>query len=59
MSAGFQGFSDSVSTNLSRDMDFNTLVQIMHDQETFRRERGLEESLDYQHMMKVRAGIIK
>lgn len=44
MSAGFQGFSDSVSANLNRDMDFITLVQIMHDQDTFRKERGLEEA---------------
>lgn len=44
MSAGFQGFSDSVSANLSKDMDFITLVQIMHDQDTFRKERGLEEA---------------
>lgn len=44
MSQGFQGFSDSVAANLGRDMDFNTLVQIMHDQDTFRRERGLEEA---------------
>jgi len=57
--AGFQGFSDSVSANLRKDMDFITLVQIMHDEQTFKRERGLEESFDYQHLMKVRAGIIK
>jgi hypothetical protein len=40
---GYQGFSDVLKANLSRDMDYQTLVQIMHDEETFRREQGLEE----------------
>jgi len=40
---GYQGFSDALQANLGRDMDFQTLVQKMHDEETFRREQGLEE----------------
>lgn len=42
-SNGYQGFSDALKANLSRDMDFQTLVQMKHDEETLRREQGLEE----------------
>ncbi len=42
-SKGYQGFSDALKANLSRDMDFQTLVQMKHDEETLRREQGLEE----------------
>ena len=40
---GYQGFSDMLRANLSRDMDFQTWVQMSHDDEQFRKERGLEE----------------
>lgn len=42
-SKGYQGFSDALKANLSRDRDLDTLVQMMHDEETLRREQGLEE----------------
>lgn len=41
---GYQGFSDALKANLKRDMDFQTLVQMKHDEETLRREQGLEEN---------------
>ena len=37
---GYQGLSDTVKQGLSNDMDYQTLVQMSHDEDTFRRERG-------------------
>lgn len=37
---GYQGLSDSVKQGLDNDMDYQTWVQIQHDEDTFRRERG-------------------
>ena len=37
---GYQGFSDALKANLSKDMDFQTWVQIEHDKETLKREIG-------------------
>lgn len=37
---GYQGLSDTVKLGLSNDMDYQTLVQMSHDEDTFRRERG-------------------
>ena len=44
VSQGYDGFSDALQANLSRDMEFISLTQQGHDEETLRRERGLEES---------------
>lgn len=38
---GYNGFSDKLKNALRHDMDFETLSTIMHDQQSFRRERGL------------------
>ncbi len=45
-SMGYQGLSDYVEANLSRDIDFMTYVQMRHDEETFRRETN-NEDFDY------------
>lgn len=45
-SMGYQGLSDYVKANLSRDIDFMTYVQMGHDEETFRRETN-NEDFDY------------
>lgn len=37
---GYQGLSDSVKQGLRSDMDYQTWVQMSHDEDTFRRERG-------------------
>lgn len=37
---GYQGLSDSVKHGLRSDMDYQTWVQMSHDEDTFRRERG-------------------
>jgi hypothetical protein len=37
---GYQGFSDNVKNALRNDMDYQTWVQMSHDEDTFRRERG-------------------
>lgn len=37
---GYQGFSDTLKANLSKDMDFQTWVQKEHDKETLKREIG-------------------
>lgn len=37
---GYQGLSDTVKKGLRNDMDYQTWVQMSHDEETFRRERG-------------------
>ena len=49
VSQGYDGFSDALQANLSRDMEFISLTQQGHDEETLRRERGLEEDLDVGH----------
>jgi hypothetical protein len=45
-SMGYQGLSDDVKANLSRDIDFMTYVQMGHDEETFRKETN-NEDFDY------------
>jgi hypothetical protein len=45
-SMGYQGLSDYVKANLSRDIDFMTYVQMGHDEETFRKETN-NEDFDY------------
>lgn len=37
---GYQGLSDSVKQGLRSDMDYQTWVQMSHDEDTFKRERG-------------------
>lgn len=37
---GYHGLSDAVKLGLRNDMDFQTWVQMSHDEDTFRRERG-------------------
>jgi hypothetical protein len=37
---GYQGLSDTVKQGLSNDMDYQSWVQMSHDEDTFRRERG-------------------
>ena len=37
---GYQGLSDNVKNALRNDMDYQTWVQMSHDEDTFRRERG-------------------
>ncbi len=37
---GWNGLSDILTANLGRDDEWNTLVQIDHDEETLRREIG-------------------
>lgn len=37
---GYQGLSDTVKQGLYDDMDYQSWVQMSHDEETFRRERG-------------------
>jgi hypothetical protein len=37
---GYQGLSDTVKQGLRNDMDYQSWVQMSHDEDTFRRERG-------------------
>lgn len=37
---GYQGLSDTVKQGLKNDMDYQSWVQMSHDEETFRREKG-------------------
>ena len=37
---GYQGLSDAVKLGLRNDMDYQSWVQMSHDEDTFRRERG-------------------
>ena len=51
VSQGYDGFSDALQANLSRDMEFISLTQQGHDKETLRKERGLEEDKFYDSSM--------
>ena len=46
---GYQGLSDTVKQGLSNDMDYQTLVQMSHDEDTFRRERGGVDENNYKN----------
>jgi len=37
---GYQGLSDTVKQGLKNDMDYQSWVQMSHDEDQFRRERG-------------------
>ena len=44
ISQGYDGFSDALQANLSRDMEFISLTQQGHDEETYKREISEQES---------------
>lgn len=44
ISQGYDGFSDALQANLSRDMEFISLTQQGHDEETYKREISEEQN---------------
>lgn len=52
ISQGYQGFSIPLQANLSRDMEFISLTQQEHDEDTFRKEIN-EEETDRQKYLRI------
>jgi uncharacterized protein with FMN-binding domain len=50
VSQGYQGFSDVLQANLSRDMEFISLVQQGHDEETYNKEISEEENPRHRYL---------